>query len=159
MSILDVAKNIEDEGYAFYKDLSEKTVNKEIKGVFEVLAGEELNHKRYFDQLKKDSSFIAPDYQGTSQDAKQIFETLKKNFDKKGITPDASKAYEQALELEKNNVVFFKKSLSEATDANEKKLIKLVLAEEYRHVEYLETLLDLVNEAKTPQVDAEWTDN
>ncbi|MGD9202036.1 MAG: ferritin family protein [Chitinispirillia bacterium] len=159
MSILDVAKNIEDEGYAFYKDLSEKTVNKEIKGVFEVLAREELNHKRYFDQLKKDSSFIAPDYQGTSQDAKQIFETLKKNFDKKGITPDASKAYEQALELEKNNVVFFKKSLSEATDANEKKLIKLVLAEEYRHVEYLETLLDLVNEAKTPQVDAEWTDN
>ena len=158
MSILDVAKNIEDEGYTFYKDLSEKTENKEIKGVFEVLAREELNHKKYFDQLKRDSSFVAPDYQGTSRDAKQIFKTLKKNFDKKGITPDASKAYEQALELEKNNVEFFKKSLSESTDTNEKKLIELVLAEEYRHVEYLETLLDLVNEVKNPLVDAEWVD-
>lgn len=158
MSILDIAKNIEDEGYAFYKDLSAKTENKEIRGVFDVLAKEELNHKKYFDQLKSDSSFVAPDYQGTSKEAKKIFETLKKNFHKKGITPDASKAYEQALELEKNNVEFFKKTLSKTTDPNEKKLVELVLAEEYRHVEYLETLLDLVNETKNPQVDAEWTD-
>ena len=159
MSILDVAKSIEDEGYAFYKGLSEKTDNKEIKGVFEVLAKEELNHKKYFDQLKSDSSFVAPDYQDTSGEAKKIFKKLKKNFDKKGITPDASKAYEQALELEKNNVEFFKKSLSEATDANEKKLIELVLAEEYRHVEYLKTLLELVNEVKNPLVDAECVDH
>ena len=51
-SLLNVAIAREEAAYAFYKELQEKVVDKEVKDTLEFLAGEEQKHKEFLVRYK-----------------------------------------------------------------------------------------------------------
>lgn len=49
--ILITAMKREDRSYALYKELQEQTDSEELRQTFDVLAGEETQHKKFFQEL------------------------------------------------------------------------------------------------------------
>jgi rubrerythrin len=56
--ILSMAVTREIEAYAFYKQVSEKVSDKEVKKMFKELSEEELGHRDFLEKLKNDPSMM-----------------------------------------------------------------------------------------------------
>ncbi len=139
--ILDFAINAEQEAVDFYKDLSAKSGNEQMKKVFTEFAQEEMKHKSRLMSVKENGTYAMAE--GRVRDLK-ISDYLV------DVQPSPTMTYSDALILamkkEKNAFRLYMLLSEESTDKTMKDLFLSLAQEESRHklrfeIEYDEFIL------------------
>ena len=141
---------IEQNGFAFYMGLAEKTKNADAARVFKKLADDERKHKRLLEEkFFPEAGFpdIVTDEEIEIEkfvEAEGVPDLFTRNIDMDkliDLIDDDNKAVLIALETERHSAKYFE-ALSEKAKSEEAKKFYLHLAEEERgHVKELEKLL------------------
>ena len=153
MDLLELAKNIEQEGKEYYERLAKESVLPAIAGIFKLLAKEEQDHWDLFDAWQKNNT-LSPAVPGTvNGEAKKVFEELAAHFNEQETVYDYTKAYSKALKLEQKSISFYENMLAKSTSADEKKVISSLIVEEQKHEHLMEHLLEFISRPK------QWLEN
>jgi rubrerythrin len=156
MDPLELAKNIEKEGKAWYEKLAADSPVPGLAGIFRLLANEEQQHFDLFDARQKNKTPGALKPGTVSGEAKLMFSKLSKQFSLPETIYDYSKAYEKALEMERKSISLYEDMLSASTSAEDKKALAFLVGEEQKHEHLVEHLLEFVNEPRGFLEDAEF---
>jgi len=147
MNSFEFAINMELDGEKYY--IEQAKINKEnsLNTVFIMLAKDEENHAKIFQNKLKELSYELKD-NNTLSEFKDVFKGIGdfKNQIKK--IPNQLDLYRGALEKEKQSIELYKKLLSEATDDKEKKLFEYLIKQEEDHFAILEELVLLINRSE-----------
>ena len=153
---LNKALEMEEKGYKFYKDISQKSKNELTKKAFDFLAKNEMLHiesiKNFYKTMKEKGEFpeiiVSEDVPKREEDFKiffkDIFELNKK------VAPDDNdeKAYEFAMEFENDGYDFYKSMLDNTKDERLIKLLEFLLKEEKAHYEQIENLYSYITDSE-----------
>ncbi|HKM07505.1 MAG TPA: ferritin family protein [Sphaerochaeta sp.] len=153
MDIFTIAIQLEQEGAKFYEDLAAKSTTKGLKSIFTMLAKDEKNHEKVFTSLKNNSvPAMVPS--SVADEAKAIF----KQFDEVPFRVEAPQVsmYEKALEIEKKSIDLYTSHLDDLDNPEARSAVKIIIAEEKKHYETLEELVQLVSRPKRWVEDAEF---
>jgi rubrerythrin len=150
--IWEVAKSMEKEGLEFYKKLSKEAPNKELAGVFAVLAKEEEAHYKLFENLQKGSA-VQGGAGNTVAEVKKAFAEMTAEFSKPDVLSGAAEAYRKALSMEQGAVTYYTKVSKGIADKAQLAAVEAIIDEEKRHVRIFESLLDFVARPR------EWVEN
>jgi rubrerythrin len=153
--ILRKALEMEEKGYAFYKDIVKKVQNDITKKTFQFLADNELLHiesiKKFYDTLKRKGEL--PELGLDKVDSKRAEELgiFSKNISglKDKIKPSDSdkEACEFAMEFENSGYKYYEDMLKDAKDEKLIKLLKFLLSEEKVHYETIMNLHSYVSDS------------
>jgi rubrerythrin len=147
MDALEIAKDIELEGKAYYEKLAADSPLKFLSGVFSLLAKEEQVHYNLFDTWQKNKAVPAPAQPGSaSAEAKRIFSGISKQFTFPQPVYDYVQAWGKALEMERNSISVYEGMLAKAVSPDEKGILNLLIVEEQKHEHLVEHLLEFANE-------------
>jgi rubrerythrin len=157
MNLLDQARGIEVEGMRFYTDLSQRTADRGIAGIFDFFAREEKRHYEIFDAWKK--NVIAPDIDDTGLlgRAEQIFRGLSAHFKTDGVTAiNHGEAYKKALGLEEKSISFYNDLSGRLDDEEQRTVLKLIIHQEQAHVKLINRLMEFQRHPNEWLENAEW---
>lgn len=142
MDIFTIAIQLEQEGAKFYEELAAKSTTKGLKSIFTMLAKDEKNHEKVFTSLRN-KSVPAMVPSSVAEEAKAIF----KEFDKENYLKEAPQVsmYEKALEVEQKSIDLYTSHLEELESDEARSAVKIIIAEEKKHYETLEELVQLVS--------------
>ncbi|MBD3319768.1 MAG: hypothetical protein GF350_01590 [Chitinivibrionales bacterium] len=156
-NIWEFAKNIEQEGQAYYTTLARETPVSELKGVFNQMAAEEKKHYDLFEALSQKKSAgreAGKDILGT---AKQAFSSIAEGFTKSPVINDSESAYRKALDLEKKSVEYYQDALGKVESPDAKDTLGFIIGEEKKHVKIVEQIVEMVRNPKQWVEDAEFS--
>jgi rubrerythrin len=148
MNTIDLAKNIELEGKAFYEKLAADSPIPALSGIFSLLAKEEQQHYNVFDAWEKENRGSAPAAGTAGAEAKRIFSRLSVPFTLPQVAYDYGRAYGTALDMERKSIALYENMLAESVSADDKKVFSFLISEEQKHEHLVEHLLEFVNEPK-----------
>ncbi len=146
--LMDMAIRIEKQGQAFYEACISATPLSELKGVFQYLLEQEIEHARVFRHMKSamDQDITYPEsYPGEHRNyldafvKKEVFDDPETAARQVEAVENADQAIEWALDLEKQSILFYSgiKSLIKQFEADE---VNRIIAQEHDHVRQLQTL-------------------
>ncbi len=144
MNSFEFAIKMEHDGEKYYMEQAKINKDNSLNTVFIMLAKDEKNHARIFQNKLNQLSYELKD-NNTLSEFKNVFKGIKnfKNEIKK--IPNQLDLYRGALDKEKQSIELYKKFLSEATDDKEKKLFEYLIKQEENHFAILEELVLLIN--------------
>jgi rubrerythrin len=156
MNIYDYAMQMEKEGELFYRELSEKTNNNELKGVLNLMADEEVQHYEFIKAMKDNAD--TPNLIDSSlvESAKVVFEKIKQHQGSFNFGASAGDMYRQACKTEDAAYHFYMEKAEEAENPVHKEIFTKLAAEEKQHMEMMENLADFVDEPKQWLENGEW---
>ncbi len=127
----------------FYRDLSEKTINKGLKSIFSLLADQESKHRKAIEQLEAGQQ--EPLETGASGDISKLFEDIiqSKDFDNLGI--DQIELYKKAQDIEKKSRDFYLEKAEQAKIPIQKKAFLNLAEEERKHFFLLDNIIEFVS--------------
>jgi len=156
MDIVDFALKMEQDGKAYYEELSGKTTDPELKRILTLLAEEEQRHYNYFMRLKENPSDTSggAELMGsqTLENVKNLFETMAESKDKKPMGEDVVSAWTKALRTEEEAKAFYEEKAAGEPDEEKKKLLLKIAKEEHNHIHMIDGVLMYV---KAPAAFAE----
>ncbi|MFC1807430.1 ferritin family protein [Candidatus Omnitrophota bacterium] len=140
------ALDMEEKGYTFYKEMSEKSQSDITKKTFNFLADSEILHletiKEFCDALVQKGEFLSIDLSEKKGERDEGLKIFSKEISelKEKIRPgdDDIKACEFAMEFEKEGYEFYTKMLNDVEDKNLVKFLKFIVDEEKAHYDGLE---------------------
>jgi len=144
---IKMAMQLEEEGYAFFKEAAEKTDNKLGKEMFESLAAAEMKHKetfrKMFDSMSNTEGWrtVATELRSTTK--VPVFSEAKGRM-KAEREPGELEALRQAMEIERKAIDFFNDVKSRATDETAKEIFDKIRQEEEFHHALLQAQYDSV---------------
>jgi len=141
MDLFEIAIKLEQDGAAFYLNLSKHAPNESFASLFKRLAEDEKKHESYFRALKEKSAPISVD-SSVMELARDVF----KAFDPERFEPEEDQIplYREALAIEQRSIDLYKSQLNELEFEAEREAIRTIIAEEERHYLVMEELLKLV---------------
>ncbi|MCD6460553.1 ferritin family protein [bacterium] len=146
--IFEIAIQIENNGYKFYKDCALKIENEEIKNLLITLAEAEEKHEMIFktmhDSFKASNSFVFSDdaddirlhYLQTVASG-YIFDLNVNPLANMGSNIKIDQILKIALDREKDTVVFFVSMKEMVSDEKGRKSIDRIISEEIEHVVFI----------------------
>jgi len=144
MNIFDFAMNMEKEGEKFYRELAQKSSDKGLEAIFNLLADDEVKHYETFQKMKNEE---VTEIAGTRilQNAKSIFTRIKE--ESLQVNPDINQVdlYKKAQEVEKENEDFYRQKAEEIGDEKHKKILLEIADEERRHYHLLQNIIEFVS--------------
>ena len=155
LEVLEIAKGIEEGGYAFYNNAASNAKDESRKKIFEYMAAEELEHIKTFERihqrvvetLGKDAPYIYEEE--VSAYLRAIWDTAV--FNVKGITlnnmteiHDAKEALLIGLQAEKDSILFYETVQAHTREELTKKVLSRLIKEEVKHLHDLKNLLEQV---------------
>jgi rubrerythrin len=154
MNIFEFAMEKEKYSEDYYRRLADKSNNKGLATIFNMLADEEAKHYKIVSDMKED---VAPDLAETTvlSDAKNVF--AKMRVSTRGFNFDISqtKLYRKAQEIEKQSWDFYIEKASEVEKTQKEILLKLA-DEEKKHYFLLDNIIDFVSRPETWLENAEF---
>jgi rubrerythrin len=153
MNIYDFAKQMERDGEEYYRSLADKTNNKGLKNILNMLADDEIKHYNILSAMarKEDPEMIETEVLVA---AKNIFSEMKGTILDSDISQIA--LYQKAQDLEKKSQEFYETKASESDDPHHKALFLKIADEEKRHFFLLENLISFVSRPTSWLDDAEF---
>ncbi|WP_331775362.1 ferritin-like domain-containing protein [Sulfurospirillum sp. 1612] len=145
MNAYEYAMEMEKEGESFYRELANKSTDIGIKNIFLNLANEEVKHYELFKRLAQEEGDASVPKMNVMKDAKAIFAEMKASGRDLDFGHDQVVLYQKALESEKKAYDLYVKKADEVTDAKHKEIFLRIAAEEKKHLELLENLVDFVD--------------
>jgi rubrerythrin len=145
--IIDLAIRIEKNGEKAYRKAQEEVSNPSLASMLQWLAEEEVEHEKWFTQLKEKAATLAEDpkleemgkaiLQGVLGD--QTFSIKDADFSK---TEDINSLLELSVEFEKDTVLFYEMLSAFIDDEETLSQLDKIIEEEKRHVQLLEEFLE-----------------
>jgi rubrerythrin len=133
MDALEVAMKMETDAIAFYTEAARKTKYPAGKKMFQTITEDEKRHLQMIDQIVKGLNITHHDV-SPMKNVKTVFESLKDEMMKKvTATTDELEAFKVAMQMEKEGVEFYRKTLSNAKKDKEKALLQQLIHEEEQH--------------------------
>lgn len=159
MDFLETAKEIERQGYRQYLNLAVKTPVREIGGIFEFLAGEEMKHLAIFESLDRNENPPVVEDSGIIEYATATLERLSEQFKLAGAPAiDYEDAYGKALELELKSVEFYTNALNEAVleGTDRQSVLLAIIEQEKLHARLISSIMELLRHPGEWLENAEW---
>jgi rubrerythrin len=145
--IIDLAIRIEKNGENAYRKAQEEVSNPSLASMLQWLAEEEVEHVKWFTQLKEKAATLAEDpkleemgktiLQGVLGD--QAFSIKDADFSK---IEDINSLLELSVEFEKDTVLFYEMLSAFIDDEETLSQLDKIIEEEKRHVQLLEEFLE-----------------
>jgi rubrerythrin len=124
--VFSLAINREIEAYEFYRDVSQKAQDEEVRKVFDQLAGEEMNHKDLLEKFKADPTMVMK-IKAPEKDYKVAEATELPGL---SIEMKPADAISLAMKKEQQAVEFYRDLAGRSTDAS--------VADMFRNLENIE---------------------
>ena len=145
--IIDLAIRIEKNGENTYRKAQEEVSNPSLASMLQWLAEEEVEHEKWFAQLKETVETTGEDpkleemgkaiLQGVLGD--QAFSIKDADFSK---TEDINSLLELSIEFEKDTILFYEMLSTFIDDEETLRQLDKIIEEENRHVQVLEEFLE-----------------
>lgn len=133
MNALEMAMKMETDAIRFYTEAAQKTKYPAGKKMFLTITEDEKRHLQMVSQIVKGLNVTMKDV-SPMKNVKSVFETMKAEMmHKVEATTDELEAFKIAMEMEKEGVEFYKKTLAGAGKEKEKALLKRLVQEEEQH--------------------------
>lgn len=143
MDILQFAMEKEKFSEDYYHQLAEKTDNKGLKNICNMLADEESKHKRIVEQMgQKIPAEVAQT--PVLGNAKEIFEKMRQSAENFNFNISELELYQKARDIEKESRSFYLEKAEELKDSGQKEIFKKLADEENKHFVLLEKICDFV---------------
>lgn len=145
--LFEIAREMEEEGLAFYKAMARQANDSEAKAMFLKLASDEVEHVRVIDELDKkaeeyfpseENSLVAQYVRGLVDT--EVFPPLSKVPEIAASTSGLLKAIDYGIGAEKRAMDFYSKAKIEANDEEAAAALGRLYAEEEKHLVLLDTL-------------------
>jgi rubrerythrin len=154
-AVLEFAKQMENDGEQYYRDLGARCEDKGLATILNLLADAEVSH---YNVLKDMADGLRPTLPETSlvSDIKNVFVQMKEegkpfNFDISHVD-----MYKKAQDHEKKSEEFYRQKADAAEDAAEKEILMRLAAEERQHYLILGNMVDFLSRPTTWLENAEW---
>ena len=148
--IIDIAIGLEEAGYTFYIQCSQKFKDEYINNIFSFLAEEELNHKKTFESfplpnLNKDGIFTDEYYLYLKSLTNNKIFGDPNNKNDIGIISKPVDAIKKAFHDEKESILFYSelKELFQG-DSETLSLLQSIIEEERKHILTLQELIETI---------------
>jgi len=133
MNALEIALKMETDAIAFYTEAARKTKYPAGKKMFQTITEDEKRHLEMIAQIIKGLQLTAKDV-SPMKNVKTVFEAMKSEMmHKVEVTADELEAFKIAMDMEKEGVEFYKKTLASAKKEKEKELLARLIKEEEQH--------------------------
>ena len=133
MDALELAMKMETDAISFYTEAARKTRHAAGKKMFQAITEDEKRHLEMIGQIVKGLELTHKDV-SPIQNVKTVFETLKGEMMRKvEATRDELEAFKIAMQMEKEGMEFYQKTLTKAVKDKEKKLLERLIQEEQQH--------------------------
>ena len=154
MNIFEFAMEKEKYSEDYYRRLADKTNNKGLETIFNMLADEEAKHYKIVSDMKED---VAPDLADTTvlSDAKDVFTKMRESAQKFSFDISQTELYKKAQDIEKQSQNFYLEKAKEAEETQKEIFLRLA-EEEKKHYFLLENIIDFVSRPQTWLENAEW---
>lgn len=154
MNIFEFAMEKEKYSEDYYRRLADKTNNKGLETIFNMLADEEAKHYKIVSDMKED---VAPDLADTTvlSDAKDVFTKMRESAQKFSFDISQTELYKKAQDIEKQSRNFYLEKAKEAEETQKEIFLRLA-EEEKKHYFLLENIIDFVSRPQTWLENAEW---
>lgn len=154
MNMFDVAIEMEMEGASFYQKLADNAGHVGLKRIFTLLRDDEKRHKAFFEGMKSKVDVNVDASFSESDEVKELIESFNdENFSQ---LLDQKEAYESALHIELKSIEFYKEQRDKLSDDTQKKVLDIIIREEKRHYDLLDTIIVMVNRPSSWVEDAEF---
>ena len=133
MNALDLAMNMEKDAIAFYTEAARKTTSPAGKKMFQTITEDEKQHLAMVSQIIKGLNITHKDT-SPMKNVKTVFESMKDEMMKKiAATADDLEAFKIAMNMEKEGLEFYKKTLAGSKKEPERNLLEMLIKEEQQH--------------------------
>lgn len=154
VEVIQMAINIEKEGYEFYSRIAKHAADEKSKAIFIILAEQEKKHVETFTNLLEVMSNINKTDKGYmfDEDVSNYFKALTEHkvfspsrmYDASEMT-SAREAILEGINAEKSSILFYNELLKSTMISDVKGTLELIIEEEKRHILDLNTLLKTIN--------------
>ena len=154
MDIYAFAYQMELDGELFYRKLAKGCADKSIVGALNLLADMEVRHAELVKALKaglpRENETV-----GVSDKVHNMFQEIYERGEKIDLGETLVETYRAGMELELKSRDFYLDKIDELGSDEAKALFERLAAEELRHYQVLETIIDLVEKP----IDVHWLEN
>jgi len=145
--LLEIAMGIERNGMAFYQALADKTGNRDVKDIYNYLAGEEKKHLDTFQGMSDSLGQAKPQETYTEEYMLYlkslidgvIFSNVTEARQKAGKLSNEIEALDTGIQAEKDSILFYTE-LHNLVRERDREVILTVLDEEKNHLRQLSEL-------------------
>jgi len=145
--LLEVAVGIERNGMAFYKALADKTGNRDVKGIYNHLAGEEKKHLDIFQGMSDSLGQAKPPETYTDEYMlylkslvdSTVFSNVTEAQQKAAKISNEVEALDTGIQAEKDSILFYTE-LQNLVRERDRKVVLNILDEEKKHLRQLSEL-------------------
>lgn len=143
MDIFQFAMEKEKFSEDYYHQLAEKTDNKGLKNICNMLADQESKHYKIVEQM---SQKIPAEVAQTPVlgNAQEIFEKMRQSAENFNFDISELELYQKARDIEKESRSFYLEKAEELKDSGQKEIFKKLANEENKHFVLLEKICDFV---------------
>lgn len=134
--VFSIAITREIEAYEFYRDISQRAQDEEVRKVFNQLAGEEMGHKDLLEKYKSDPTMVMK-IRAPSKDYKVAEAT---ELPELSIEMKPADAIALAMKKEQQAVEFYRDLADRSTDSNMKDMFHNLENMELGHKKRLENV-------------------
>jgi rubrerythrin len=139
-TILEMAENIEKNGYTFYRRAADEVENPEIKTFLLELAEMEVDHEKLFTSMKanlseKENKDIVFDPYDEAALYIQALSDTRVFYEKEINTSSAEEVLKAGIEAEKESIVFYLGMKELVPEASGKDKIDGIIREEMNHIQ------------------------
>jgi rubrerythrin len=133
MNALEMAMTMETDAIRFYTEAAQKTRYPAGKKMFLTVTEDEKRHLQMVSEIVKGLNVTIKDV-SPMKNVKSVFETMKAEMmHRVEATTDELEAFKIAMEMEKESVTFYKKTLAGAKKEKERALLERLVQEEEQH--------------------------
>jgi rubrerythrin len=145
--LLEIAMGIERNGMAFYQALADKTGNKDVKDIYNHLAGEEKKHLDIFQGMSDSLGQAKPPETYTEEYMiylkslvdSAVFANVTEAQQKAAKVPNEIEAVDTGIQAEKDSILFYTE-LQSLVRERDSKVVSNILDEEKNHLYQLSDL-------------------
>lgn len=133
MDALEIAMKMETDAISFYTEAAGKTRSPAGKKMFQTITEDEKRHLVMISQIVKGLNITHQDV-SPLKILKTVFDSMRDDMMKRvEATADEMEAFKIAMQMEKEGIEFYKKTLSGATKEKERALLGRLIQEEQQH--------------------------
>lgn len=154
MNIFEFAMEKEKYSKNYYRQLADKSNNKGLETVFNMLADEEAKHYKIVSDMKEE---MTPDLAEMTvlSDAKGVFAKMRESAQDFNFDVSQTELYRKAQKIEKQSQDFYLGKANEV-EKTQKEIFLRLAEQEKKHFFLLESIIDFVSRPETWLENAEF---
>ncbi len=144
MNVFDYAMKMEQDGKAFYEDMSKRCSIAGLRNIFSMLADDEQKHYEVILNLKQKTGNNDMADSKVLEYSKNIFSDLTAEKERPDTMKEDLEGYRYAMKIEADSVRFYESAARKERKSSVKSLLLRIAEEEKKHFNIVENIYDFV---------------